>query len=146
MKPKVIVLFSTDLSVQETVTDAVVETRHGLRIGATPEETLKILLGDRSDVDLYIVDLDEDSHGVSLLAALSFLATSVPIVLLTGFEPNYCSRLTLVSGAKACVGKPIAKEQIVAVIKNLLDRPPSARSDTRLPGPLLEAYPLQSVA
>src|SRR5689334_9800211 len=123
MNPKIIVLFSADPIVQEVVTSAALDNRHGLRLADTSESAVKVLAHDYSDADLFIIDLDEDIHGVSLLTALTFESGAPPIVLLTSFEPNYSSRLAAATGVKALFGKPIEREQMAEVIHRLIGGP-----------------------
>lgn len=123
MSPKVIALFSADPAVRRVVTSAVTACRHGLRLATTPETAVRILVHDRSEVDLFIIDLDEDVHGLSLLAALTMLSCPTPIILLTSFAPGYCSRLAAATGVKAFLSKPISEELMTKAVQRLIGHP-----------------------
>ncbi len=123
MNPKVIALFSADPVIRQAVTSAVTACRHGLRLATTPEMAVRILIYDRSDVDLFIIDLDEDVHGLSLLAALTMVGCPTPIVLLTSFEPGYCSRLAAATGVKAFLSKPVSEELMTTAVQRLVGHP-----------------------
>ncbi len=85
--------------------------RHGLRLGATFNEAVAILQREHEDVDLFVVDLDEKIHGVSLVSMLDVLLQSTPVILVTEFEPNYCASLCAAHGARLCFGKPVSTDE-----------------------------------
>ena len=116
MKPHVILLVNADPSVEKAATEAVMETRHGLRIARTSADALRILSEDISDVDAIILDLDPQVHGVALLAAISGFCADIKVIAVTGLEEQYMRPLALNRGAAVCLGKPVTAQAFIDAI------------------------------
>lgn len=114
MKPPIVLLFSCDSQSQQAVEDAVLATRHGLRVVRTSREAFRILREDHADVDVAVIDLDPGMHGSALLEAA---AQRLPVIALTGLEENYMAPLARSHGAVACIAKPFTAEALAAAIK-----------------------------
>src|SRR6187200_623190 len=116
MKPGIVLLMTADPVLQNVGSEAVIRSRHGLRIATNFAEALAALSGELDDVELIILDLDGDIHGSALLSALSVCADRIPVLTVTSFEPDYANRFVVACGAKACRGKPLGIEQLAADI------------------------------
>jgi DNA-binding response OmpR family regulator len=120
MKPPIVLLFSCDPLAQGGVQDAVLSTRHGLRVIQTTREAIHVLQGDCSDVDVAIIDLDPGMHGTALLEAA---AARLPVIALTSLEEMDMTPIAQRHGAVACVAKPFAPGALAAAIRRVERHP-----------------------
>jgi DNA-binding NtrC family response regulator len=119
VKPRAIALFSGDGELQNAAMTAVLGSRRGLRLGSSIHEALRILERDLSDLDMVIVDLDLDVHGIALLKALTFCCNRIPVVAIKSRE-----NIAAAKGAVACLDKPTTSKQLSAIIQQATTAPP----------------------
>lgn len=117
MKPPVILLISNDPSVEDLVGEAVLATRHGLRLRHTSTEAFQQLKEGCDDIDLAIIDLDPGVHGQALLEAVG---DRLPVLVLSSLEEAYVHPLSQRHGARGCLTKPFTAEQLRAAIEHVL--------------------------
>lgn len=117
MKPHVILLISNDPVVEELAGDAVVATRHGMRLRRSSAEAFQQLKEGCDDVDLAIIDLDPGVHGKALLEAVG---DRLPVLVLSSLEETYVHPLSQRHGARGCLTKPFTAEQLRAAIEQIL--------------------------
>lgn len=118
MKPRVILLISSDPAVERAVENAVFHQRHGLRIAHTVREAMTILTDDLDDLDLTLLDMGKDMHTALLLAVMESRCREVPVVVLTNHEANYMRPIVLARGAAECLGKPVEAQALDRLITN----------------------------
>ena len=122
MKPRAIVLFSSDEKLQHAVMTAATTNRRSLRLASTVQHTLEVLQSGLDDVDMIILDVDSKICGIMLLNALGFCCERIPVVTVTDFERDYALPHALSKGAVACLGKPVTAEEIIALIGRYCSR------------------------
>jgi FixJ family two-component response regulator len=82
---------------------------------------------------MFIVDVDAQVHGATLLNALSFCADRIPIVVITNLEQADMEPVARSKGAVACLGKPVTKDQILELIDRWADRAPAQTLPREVP-------------
>jgi DNA-binding NtrC family response regulator len=116
MNPRIVLLLNGDPDVERAAEEAVLESRHGLRVARTSRDALGILRDGLDDVDLIIVDLDPSIHGVTLLGAIEGCRDPAPIVALTSLEQEYMRPLAAAKCVAECLGKPVTTAQFEKLI------------------------------
>ncbi len=123
MKPHVILLISNDPAVEEIASEAVLATRHGMRLRRSSAEAFQQLMEGCEDIDLAVIDLDPGVHGKAVLEAA---CDRLPVIVLSGLEEAYVHPLSKRHGARGCLTKPFSAAQLRAAIEHVLQ-------DTALP-------------
>jgi len=117
MKPHVILLISHDPTVEALACEAVLATRHGMRLRRTSAEAFQQLKEGGDDIDLAIIDLDPGVHGQALLEAVG---DRLPVLVLSSLEEAYVHPLSQRHGARGCLTKPFTAEQLRGAIEHIL--------------------------
>ncbi|RYE51880.1 MAG: hypothetical protein EOP18_11670, partial [Rhizobiaceae bacterium] len=65
---------------------AALDCSRGLHLASSAPEAFAKIQRELGGVDMFIVDVDSDVHGVTLLNALGFCADRVPVVVVTSLE------------------------------------------------------------
>ena len=128
VKPRAIALFSADGDLQNAAMTAVLGSRRGLRLASSVDEALRLLARDLSDLDMVIVDLDLDVHGVALLKALTFCCNRIPVVAIKSRK-----NIGPTKGAVACLDKPTTSKQLSAVIQQATTAPRKVSRESSAP-------------
>ena len=123
MKPATIILLTSDPVLESTATEAVMRSRHGLRIARNPKQALHLLEEGLEDVELIIIDLDHDMRGLVLLNAAELCCELIPIITVTSLEPSYAAPVASAHGAVACLGKPVDRETLTSAIRKHVGAP-----------------------
>jgi DNA-binding response OmpR family regulator len=77
-------------------------------------------------LNLILVDLDPDVHGVTLFNALDDSHPGprrAPVVTLTSCEESYMKPLALGRGAAACLGKPVTAARLIRLFEEFCPTP-----------------------
>jgi len=114
---RTIMLISGDAEIERAVSEAARRTGIALTVVRTAHEAVKEFTHGFEGLSLIFVDLDPDTHGVTLLNALEDCHGKAPVVALTGCEESYMKPLAMGRGAADCLGKPIT----AARFKRLLE-------------------------
>ena len=86
------------------------------------EDALETMAAQGDRIDLVILDLNMPGMGGhSCLEALSGSYPEVPILIASGYSPNRSVRDTLAAGASGFIGKPYQLNELVTVVRNILD-------------------------
>jgi len=123
MNPPAIFLISGDADIERAVTEAAGRTGHALTIARTAHEALRMFSHGFDGVELILVDLDPDVHGVTLFNALDDCHGKAPIVAITGCEETYMKPLAMDRGASGCLGKPVTAARFVRLFENICPVP-----------------------
>ena len=121
MNPRVILLLTTDPVVECAAREAVLATRHGLRVRQSSAEAFRELAEGCADVDVAVIDLDPGMHGAALLAAAG---DRLPVVVLTSLEENYMQPVAKRHGAVGCLAKPFDAARLREAIETVLIKTP----------------------
>lgn len=118
MSAKIALLINADPDFAPVALKAVIETGHGLRTAGSSREAFRILSDGIHNVDVIIIDLDPGVHGLALLSALEVCDKSIPVITITGLDPDYIRPVVRRHGAQDCLGKPVGVEELVEAIMN----------------------------
>jgi DNA-binding NtrC family response regulator len=115
-------IFTNDRAVLEPAMAAVLECGRGLHLASSAPDAFTKIQRELGGVDMFIVDMDVEVHGVALLNALSFCADRVPVIVITNLEQADMEPVARSKGAVACYGKPVTAQQIREAIEKWADR------------------------
>jgi DNA-binding NtrC family response regulator len=121
--PGAIAIFTNDRSVLEPAMAAALGSGRGLHLASNAPEAFAKIQRELGGVDMFIVDVDADVHGVTLLNALSFCTDRIPIVVVTSLEQADMEPVVRSKGAVACFGKPVTTEQLRDSIEQWVNHP-----------------------
>lgn len=127
--PGAIAIFTKDRAVLEPAMAAALECSRALHLASSAPEAFAKIQRELGGVDMFIVDVDAEVHGVTLLNALSFCADRIPVIVITSLEQEDMEPVARSKGAVACFGKPVTVAQIREAIEKWANRP----ADVRLP-------------
>jgi DNA-binding response OmpR family regulator len=120
MEEKPILLVDSDGDCEEAVAIAAAQTGCRVEWVRSACDVFRSLCFRLHEFALIVIDIDPGSHATSLLEAISLCANVPPIITLTGFEESYMSPLVRALGARACIGKPIGRQELAAAFQKLL--------------------------
>lgn len=122
MKSNLILLLTEDIDVEEELAEAAREAGVGLIQAKNVSEAIQIAWARGREIDLAIIDVDDDCHGMMLLSALDMLHTGLPVVVITSADTDHVAALAYANGAAACLAKPINATELEIVIRALSER------------------------
>jgi DNA-binding NtrC family response regulator len=70
-------------------------------------------------LDLIVVDVDAEGHGLALLEAISACAQRPPIIVVTALEEVYMKAIAAAHGAAACLGKPLKRAKLLTTCRRV---------------------------
>ena len=117
MKPHVILLLTTDPTVEALAQQAVLATRHGLRVLRSGPDAIRQFKEGCADIDAAIIDLDPGMHGSALLEAAG---DRLPVLVISSLEDAYIRPIAERHGARGCLVKPFDAAHFQAAIEQLL--------------------------
>jgi DNA-binding response OmpR family regulator len=120
MEKKPILLVDSDGDCEEAVASAAAQTGCRVEWVRSACDVFRSLCSRLHEFALIVIDIDPGSHVAALLEAINLCANVPPVITLTGFEESYMSPLVRVLGARACIGKPIACQELAAAFQKLL--------------------------
>ena len=120
--PGAIAIFTKDRTVLEPAMAAALGCGRGLHLASSAPEAFAKIQRELGGVDMFIVDVDSEVHGVTLLNALSFCADRVPVVVVTSLEQAEMEPIVRSKGAVACFGKPVTMQQFRTSIEQWANR------------------------
>lgn len=132
-KPGAIAIFTKDKAVLEPAMQAALECGRGLHLASSAPEAFSKIERELGGVDMFIVDVDAEVHGVTLLNALSFCSDRIPIVVVTSLEQADMAPIARSKGAVSCYGKPVTKEQVREAIEKWANRPAEVPLPAEMP-------------
>jgi DNA-binding NtrC family response regulator len=117
VKAPVIVLLTSDPSLENVVADALLATGGISHLARNAGDALKIVCGTGRDLDLAVIDFEHGPHGMTLLKAIDACRKDFPVIVITHEDKQHVELLAHANGAVACFSKPIAAEQLAAVFR-----------------------------
>jgi len=123
MSPPVIMLISGDPEIERAVSDAARKTGHALTVVRTAHEAVRQFSHGFQGLNLILVDLDPEVHGITLFNALNDCHGSAPVVALTSCEESYMKPLALARGAAECLGKPVTVSRFKRLFEDFCTTP-----------------------
>jgi len=89
-------------------------------------DALDLFRADPEAFDLIVTDQTMPNlSGDQLAAAMLAIRPDLPVILCTGYSENVDDRTILANGISALVMKPIKRDELVSVIREVLDKHPS---------------------
>lgn len=123
MSPPKVLLISGDPEIERAASEAARRTRIALSVARTAHDAVKEFTHGFAGLNLILVDLDPEVHGVTLFNALDDCHGKAPVVALTGCEECYMKPLAMGRGAAACLGKPVTALQFARVFEDFCATP-----------------------
>lgn len=127
MNSKLILLLTEDNDLLRQSSKAAGEVGVDLIRVRGVNEAIQIFCIRDCKINLAIVDLDNGSHGITLLGAINMLREDLPIVAVTSTNVDYVAALAYANGAAACLAKPINATELEIVIRALSESQPQSK-------------------
>lgn len=122
MKENTILLVDADGDCEALVSAAANRASCKVLVAKTSRDAFWILEEQMKRLDLVVVDLDPDAHGLAFLEAISACADRPQILVITALEEAYMIPIARKHGASACLGKPITVQRLGSALNQLLKR------------------------
>lgn len=123
MPAPAILLISGDAEIERAVREAARKTGHALTVARTAHDAIKEFTHGFKGLSLIILDLDAETHGVTLFSALEDCHGGAPILALTDCEESYMKPLAMSRGAAGCLGKPVTAARFKRVLEEFCPVP-----------------------
>lgn len=117
LRPKVILLLTTDPRVVLAVREAAVQKGYEVNLLQDPIVAFYQIRGNSRAIDLVLLDVDP---GMQAVALLSVTLNRVPVVVLTSMPKPRVVELFRHRGAEHCVAKPLSTARLVEAIEHSL--------------------------
>ena len=118
-KPNLTLLLSHDPKLEREC-DAALRAIGGRQIIVqNAGEALRLICRHKSDVDLVVLDCENGSRGLTILAALSMLDNGLPVLVITSTDAAHTAAVAYANGASACLAKPANETELEIVIRAL---------------------------
>ena len=121
MTRPLILIVDDELLIRESLADALTESGYDTLTAAAGEEALDLY--DNRDVAAIVTDMYMGgSDGFVLINALRSRGETVPIIVMSGGQPELAKRI----GADATLTKPFRPRQLESLLDQLLEATPAA--------------------
>lgn len=128
--------------VAESIAERLRTAGHEVSVAGTRDDILTAAM--LPNVALLVLDLRLWKHdGLDLLGELRPSRPSLPVILLTGFDSGEVHQRAETLGVLAVLGKTERLSTLVALVDNLVAKPPGGRASIALPGLRLSAAKLR---
>jgi DNA-binding NtrC family response regulator len=124
MHAQFVLLFTRDTTVARQLATALDREGATLLTAEGLSDVIQILHHHGRALDLAVLDFDHGARGITLLAAIHSWREELPIVVLTGSDAAHTGALAYAHGARSCLQKPFATEELADLLTTL--RSPSA--------------------
>jgi DNA-binding NtrC family response regulator len=119
MQRPLLFVATSDPDFADTVLDATMETRHGVRKARDIRHACQLLGLGMKDITLAIVDLDFNDRGLSLLRILGGCGPEFPILVVTDNSDSLKGDETIATIPFHCLSKPVSVANLQSMIREL---------------------------
>jgi len=119
MKPGLILLFTSDNTFGELVSEVFLATGAVVLITQSVAQALRIVAEQGSDLKLALMDFEEGCRGMTLLSAIHTCYQHLPIVVTTSTDFCHAEAVAYANGARVCLNKPVSARQLASTIEEL---------------------------
>jgi DNA-binding NtrC family response regulator len=119
MKPRRVLLFSSDRTFDQLVSEALLGTGTIVLIARNVRDAIQIVRDKGSELDFALMDFNGGCRGMTLLSALHTCHQELPILVTTSDDAAHATVVARANGARACLNKPFPAETLAEAISNL---------------------------
>jgi CheY-like chemotaxis protein len=117
MKTPIILLLTSDPTLEETVAQTLLEMSGISHLTLSPDEALQIISAmGHDDLALAVIDCEHGPYGIRLVSAIKDRRKDFPMIVITGDNEKCIEALAYANGATACFSKPVSAAQIKSVV------------------------------
>jgi DNA-binding NtrC family response regulator len=116
MKTPIILLLTSDPTLEETVAQTLLEMSGISHLTLSPDEALEIISAMGHDLALAVIDCEHGPYGIRLVSAIKDRREDFPMIVITGDNDKCIEALAYANGATACFSKPVSAAQIKSVL------------------------------
>lgn len=113
VKTVFILLLTNDPTLEDSVAQALSETRGVSHLAHSASDALQIVCGVGRDLDLVVIDFESGPYGLTLLSAISACRQDLPVFIVTRDDEEHVEALAYANGATACLPKPVSAAQFI---------------------------------
>ena len=117
MKAPVIVLLTSDATLENVVADALLATGGVSHLARDAGEALRIACGTGRDLDLAMIDFEHGPHGICLLEVIKACRKDFPVIVITRDDQQHVQALACAKGAAVCFSKPVLAKELAEAMK-----------------------------
>jgi DNA-binding NtrC family response regulator len=122
MKPRVILLFTVDGSVQECLEEAIDNSSALVLVAHNLRDALEIIVTKGHALDCAIVDIDQEFSGITLLGGIEACRDPV-LVIVIATNPACAKLVTDRDKAMRFLNKPLPPEVLAQALTYPVERP-----------------------
>jgi DNA-binding response OmpR family regulator len=119
MTPPVILLFTSDLTFDQMVSEALLKTGAVLLIARNVAQALQLVSKRGRELNLALMDFEEGCRGMTLLSAIHTCYEQLPILVTTSEDAGHATVVAYANGARRCLTKPCRVSTLTAAIADL---------------------------
>lgn len=126
MTPPIILLFTCDLTFDQMVSEALLETGAVVLTARNVAQALQLVSKRGRELSLALMDFEGGCRGMTLLSAIHTCYQQLPIVVTTSNDACHAKAVAYANGARVCLNKPVSAVQLASTIEDL-QQPQSTR-------------------
>src|SRR3954467_12368248 len=119
MTPPVILLFTCDLTFDQMVSEALVETGAIVLTARSVAQAMQVVSKRGRELSLALMDFEGGCHGMTLLSAIHTCYQQLPILVTTSNDACHAEAVAYANGARVCLKKPVSAVQLASTIEDL---------------------------
>jgi CheY-like chemotaxis protein len=119
VKPRLILLFTSDRRFGQLVREALFETRTIVLLARTVADVLQIVCQRGPELDCVLMDFDGGCRGMTLINAVRTCYQQLSILVTTSKDAEHASAVAYANGARVCLNKPLHAAKLANAIADL---------------------------
>jgi DNA-binding response OmpR family regulator len=119
MTPPIILLFTCDLTFDQMVSEALLETGAVVLTARNVAQALQLVSKRGRELSLALMDFEEGCRGMTLLSAIHTCYEQLPILVTTSEDADHATAVAYANGARRCLAKPRRVSTLTAAIADL---------------------------
>jgi DNA-binding response OmpR family regulator len=123
MTPPIILLFTCDLTFDEMVSEALLQTGAVVLTARNVAHALQLVSQRGRELSLALMDFAEGCRGMTLLSAIHTCYQQLPILVTTSNDASHAKAVAYANGARVCLNKPVSAAQLASTIEDLQQPP-----------------------
>ena len=123
MTPPIILLFTSDLTFDQMVSEALLETGAVLLTARNVAQALQLVSKRGRELNLALMDFEGGCRGMTLLSAIHTCYQELPILVTTSNDACHAKAVAQANGARVCLNKPVSAAQLASAIEDLQRTP-----------------------
>jgi DNA-binding response OmpR family regulator len=119
MTSPTVLLFTSDLTFDQMVSEALLETGAVLLTARNVAQALQLVSKRGRELNLAVMDFEEGCRGMTLLSAIHTCYEQLPILVTTSGDAGHATAVAYANGARRCLTKPRHVSTLTAAIGDL---------------------------